>query len=93
MKIKERLKPLKFRNNVGQELFDVLECNGIKNPEEFSGIKKLKKREIITKRQLISIGKKLSIPEITDYLMRFQKDYFQEKAKYEKRRNFLNRLF
>ena len=74
-------------------MIEILECNGIDDSETFTGIKNLKNKEIIAKRKLISIASKIKIPEIVDYLILFQKDYFQEKAKYKKRRNFLNQLF
>lgn len=77
------LNPLRLRNNVGEELADILEAHDIKNPEEYIGIKNLRHREILPEKKLNIVANKLNIPELVEYLTSFQKEYLEEKPRYE----------
>jgi len=77
------LNPLTLRNNVGEELLDILEAHAITNPEKFVGIKNLRNKEKLSDRVLHTVAKKMNFPEIVDYLTSFQEEYLKEKPRYK----------
>ena len=77
------LNPLVLRNTVGGELSDIFEARGIENFEQLIGVKDLSSKERLSNKVLKKASDILAIPNITEYLTAFQKEYLDEKPRYK----------
>lgn len=76
------LNPLTLRNNVGEELADILEARSIGNFEELLGINDLKSKERLSNKVLKKVSDILDAPDLIEYLTGFQQKYLEEKSRY-----------
>ncbi len=77
------LNPLLLRNTVGAELVDIFEARGFTDIDEIVGVKELKSKEKLSKHTLQKAADTLECPEIIEYLENFQKNYAEERPKYQ----------
>lgn len=77
------LDPLTLRNTVGGELADIFKARGIENFEERIGINNLRTKERLSNNVLKKASEILEAPGLPEVLSLFQKEYLQEKPRYQ----------